>query len=139
MTCMLRHRWKSRPNELGCYGMGLETFEMQQCVRCGTWRDRVKDSLGWHSTERVSVAPEMLEQVGNYQLVAHRMTRRMYRAVSEFAADNGFEVVDARWRRWDRNWLIISALFFVMSGSWLFLLIGMACGWDWVHSYPRRS
>lgn len=36
------HRWEKRPNELGCYGMGLETFEMRQCEKCHRWQDRLK-------------------------------------------------------------------------------------------------
>lgn len=59
LLCLIKHKWEKRPNELGCYGMGLETFEMQQCARCLQWRDRVKGPRSdgrrhypWVKTER---------------------------------------------------------------------------------------
>jgi hypothetical protein len=61
ILCLIKHDWEKRPNELGCHGMGLETFEMQQCARCLRWRDRLKgfgpngvSRYPWEYTERAS-------------------------------------------------------------------------------------
>jgi hypothetical protein len=60
--CWIHHKWEKRPSEDGSYGMGLTTFEMQQCGRCHRWRDRVKDYRSdghtrypWHYTERPAI------------------------------------------------------------------------------------
>lgn len=57
--CLILHRWENRSDAVGCYGMGLETFETQQCGRCGVWRDRVKGTrqdgrrrYPWFRTDR---------------------------------------------------------------------------------------
>lgn len=59
LLCLIKHAWQKRPDEDGCYGMGLTSFEMQQCGRCGIWRDRVKGMMPdgrthhkWYWTER---------------------------------------------------------------------------------------
>ncbi len=35
------HSWVRQPNELQCYGMGLEWFERWDCA-CGAVRDRLR-------------------------------------------------------------------------------------------------
>jgi hypothetical protein len=36
------HRWIPQPDQLGCYGMGLETFEVWHCGDCPATCDRLK-------------------------------------------------------------------------------------------------
>jgi hypothetical protein len=62
LLCLVKHQWEKRPAEHGGYGMGLETFEMQQCKRCFRWRDRVKGlrpdvrtRYPWFFTDRPAV------------------------------------------------------------------------------------
>lgn len=59
LPCVIKHQWEKRPNELGCYGMGLEVFEMRRCARCGQWQDRLggtrpdgRTKYPWFVTDR---------------------------------------------------------------------------------------
>ena len=40
------HRWKKEPDQLGCYGMGLEWFECWRCRRCPATADCLRGSRG---------------------------------------------------------------------------------------------
>jgi hypothetical protein len=36
------HRWKKLPDQLGCYGMGLEWFNCWECERCPAKADQLR-------------------------------------------------------------------------------------------------
>jgi hypothetical protein len=75
------HLWQDRPDELGPYGMGLERFNMQECERCGVWRDRV-NGIGkdgkmerWHRTDRPPAPSSQKIIDGLKEAVAGRLAR----------------------------------------------------------------
>ena len=43
LLCLIGwHKWRRLPNELGCFGAGLEWFERWECERCPATADRVR-------------------------------------------------------------------------------------------------
>lgn len=84
---------------------------------------------------------KMLEYalVGNTQIVVTGPKWSELTTLREVAADHGFEVVDARFRRSDRVLMILSFVLFLISGGWPLLLVSLWAGRDWALSFPRRD
>jgi hypothetical protein len=40
--CLMFHKWKKVPDQLGYYGMGFEWFECWDCERCEATADQVR-------------------------------------------------------------------------------------------------
>lgn len=70
-----------------------------------------------------------------YRLAVLRAPLRVLPSLREFCDDNGFEFVDARWRRWDRNFMIFSALMFALSGDWMMLAFALWWGREWTEAH----
>lgn len=73
------------------------------------------------------------------QLVVHRSRLRDLLMIRKFARDHGYEIVDARWRRWDKWFMIFSIAVFGLSGNVLVLAVALCSGLDWARSFPREE